>query len=449
MAIRIRTKIIASLSAILAILSALIITTYYNRNLLFNEMLELEESMTETGVISRLQVNIERSVMPANDYLITGNREEAEAFEAATGAIEKDLAWLASLSHENHIAFDTAAAAKFKLLKLKAHRIFEFEDPVGNAKGAALMKEVDAISSEISGGHLAKSLAAINRENQDKIEKARGVRDLVDTLIFAGALASLLTVLAVIAYLTKSIVRPLIVFREGTAVIGKGDLEHRIELRDGLEINNLVDAFNKMTEKLRSSYADLEKKVEMRTKELNETNLKLKELSVTDGLTGAYNHRFFYKKLGEEVGRASRYRRPFSIIMSDVDYFKRYNDTNGHMAGDAVLKGIVFCLQKGLRKEDTLARYGGEEFSIILPETAKAEALMAAERLRGFVESEPFHNAGAQPSGHVTISLGVASYPDDAQDPSGLIAAADRALYSAKENGRNTVEAANAEDAVA
>lgn len=446
MAIRIRTKIIASLSAILAILSALIITTYYNRNLLFDEMLELEESMNETGVISRLQVNIERAVMPANDYLITGDRKEAEMFAAATSEVEKDLEWLASLSHENHIAFDTAAASEFRLLKLKAYRIFELDDPVGNAKGGALMKEIDALSSRISNGYLANSLAAINRENQAKIEKARYVMELVDTLILAGTVASLITVLAVIAYLTKAIVRPLIVFREGTAVIGKGNLEHRIELRDGIEINNLVDAFNRMTEKLKSSYADLEKKVEDRTRELNESNRKLSELSVTDGLTGAYNHRFFYKKLSEEAGRASRYNRPFSIIMSDVDYFKRYNDANGHMAGDAALKGIVFCLQKGLRKEDILARYGGEEFAMILPETGKAEALIAAERLRRFVEAEPFHNARAQPNGNVTISMGVASYPDDAQDASGLIAAADRALYAAKEKGRNRVEAASAQN---
>lgn len=128
--------------------------------------------------------------------------------------------------------------------------------------------------------------------------------------------------------------------------------------------------------------------------------------------------------------------------MADIDYFKHYNDTNGHIAGDEVLKGIASCIHNGMRTQDILARYGGEEFSIILPETDKAAAKALAERIRHCVSMQSFQHKGTQPGGSLTISLGVAVFPGDAADPKGLIEKADAALYKAKENGRNRVEEA-------
>lgn len=207
-----------------------------------------------------------------------------------------------------------------------------------------------------------------------------------------------------------------------------------------MEINLLADEFNKMAGRLKESYADLEKKVEDRTKELHELNLKLNELSITDGLTGIYNHIHFYDRLTDEVHRAVRYGRPLSVIMADIDYFKHYNDTNGHIEGDHVLKEIASCLRRNVRDQDIVARYGGEEFAILLPETGKEGALVMAGRIREYLLNQTFPNEEKQPGGKLTMSFGVAAFPDDADDPKRLMEMADKALYRAKKNGRNRVE---------
>jgi diguanylate cyclase (GGDEF)-like protein len=128
--------------------------------------------------------------------------------------------------------------------------------------------------------------------------------------------------------------------------------------------------------------------------------------------------------------------------MVDIDYFKFYNDTHGHQAGDNVLRDIALLLKKSVRELDVIARYGGEEFCIILPETGKQVARNLAERIRVSVSAQPFLFKETQPNGNLTISLGVATFPDDAKSSDNLVTAVDRALYKAKGNGRNRVEIA-------
>jgi len=173
--------------------------------------------------------------------------------------------------------------------------------------------------------------------------------------------------------------------------------------------------------------------------ELEELNLKLREMAVRDGLTGLHDHRYFQDTLTTEVARAKRYGRVFSLLFLDVDYFKRYNDVNGHLAGDAVLKGLARIFLEGLRATATIARYGGEEFIILLPETGKNGALKAAESIRQRVADHPFPGEERQPSGNLTISVGVATYPEDGTERDALIQSADRALYRAKQDGRDLV----------
>ncbi|MBI5047702.1 MAG: sensor domain-containing diguanylate cyclase [Deltaproteobacteria bacterium] len=165
-----------------------------------------------------------------------------------------------------------------------------------------------------------------------------------------------------------------------------------------------------------------------------------KTLAITDGMTVLYNHRYFLECLSREFERANRYKRPLSLIMIDVDFFKKYNDTHGHPKGDDVLRGVAGILKKSVRTSDIVARYGGEEFVIILPETTGEAAFTLAERLRKEVESTDFPGGETQPLGRITISLGVAAsmegvtkYPDD------LVKNADNALYRSKEEGRNRV----------
>ena len=156
-------------------------------------------------------------------------------------------------------------------------------------------------------------------------------------------------------------------------------------------------------------------------------------LSITDGLTGLYNHRHFHEQLEVEVNRAQRYDLNLSLIMIDLDHFKKFNDSYGHLEGDTLLRKIAQILKSSLRETDYVARYGGEEFGVILPETNKAGASFAAERVRKTISEQTFGEAGEK----MTISLGVASYPDDACLRTDLIKKADEALYRAKKEGRN------------
>lgn len=186
---------------------------------------------------------------------------------------------------------------------------------------------------------------------------------------------------------------------------------------------------------------ELHDQLNAKVKELEEAQERLRQLAITDGLTTLFNHRYFKEHLEQELYRASRNRSEVSLIMLDIDYFKRYNDTFGHPAGDALLRAVARILKDNIRKVDIAARYGGEEFALVLAETNKAAASMVAEKMRRMVETSPFEGLPSHNNGHITVSLGVASFPLDATNPNDLIAMADQRLYHAKQRGRNQVVA--------
>ncbi len=163
-----------------------------------------------------------------------------------------------------------------------------------------------------------------------------------------------------------------------------------------------------------------------------------KRLANTDGLTGLYNHRTFQERVQHEVERASRYHRPLSLIMVDIDHFKVYNDTHGHPQGDRVLVDVAHTLLQLSRTSDMVARYGGEEFVLILSETDSQPAEAFGQRLRQAVEERVFPGEAEMPGHTLTISVGIAGHtPPDTKET--LIKAADIALYQAKRAGRNRV----------
>ena len=163
------------------------------------------------------------------------------------------------------------------------------------------------------------------------------------------------------------------------------------------------------------------------------------KLATTDGLTELYNHRYFQEQMKMQVEQCKRYGTSFSLIIIDIDYFKKFNDTFGHQAGDNVLRQVAQILKNNIRATDIACRYGGEEMSIILPNSTKNSSLTTAEKICKRVASNKFKLNNVALEENVTISLGVATYPDDGETASEIIEAADKRLYQSKHNGRNQV----------
>jgi two-component system, cell cycle response regulator len=167
-------------------------------------------------------------------------------------------------------------------------------------------------------------------------------------------------------------------------------------------------------------------------------------LSITDGLTGLFNARHLYEKLETEITRSKRYGHPLSLFMLDIDYFKKFNDSYGHLSGDEALRMVAQVLRENSRETDTVARYGGEEFCVILPETDDQSAEVIAERIRKAAESRPVaigpkEAEGAGKKVNLTVSIGIAQMPPGLNFAEELVRLADKALYQAKDAGRNTV----------
>lgn len=166
-----------------------------------------------------------------------------------------------------------------------------------------------------------------------------------------------------------------------------------------------------------------------------------RRLAVTDELTGLFNYRYLLERAEDEIGRARRFGRSLSLLMIDADEFKLYNDTHGHVAGDDALAELATAMRGAVRDIDVVCRYGGEEFAILLPETDAEGAFVVAEKVRETVAAFAFKNAAGDRTEHLTVSIGLSTYPATATDREGLLRRADDALYVVKRTGRNRVNA--------
>jgi diguanylate cyclase (GGDEF)-like protein len=187
-------------------------------------------------------------------------------------------------------------------------------------------------------------------------------------------------------------------------------------------------------DRLRASGARAEAIVE----DLRLANFRLREMSHTDELTEVRNRRSFDLRLREEISRSSRFEHEFSLLMIDIDGFKKFNDQFGHPKGDAVLRALGALMRSASREGDVPCRVGGEEFAFLLPETGKADGLVFAERFRRRVESSVMGPDSLNP---ITVSVGLAAFPHDGRNPDEIVWAADEALYESKRSGRNRVTA--------
>ncbi len=218
-----------------------------------------------------------------------------------------------------------------------------------------------------------------------------------------------------------------------------GAYDYLIKPFEDLELISAV--VNRATEKIRliDENRDLVEQLKRYNEDLEQVNNVLRDLAIRDGLTGLFNHRHFQEKLAMEVSRSRRHGRDFSIVFFDVDHFKKYNDTHGHPMGDQLLRELGDILKERLRKSDMAARYGGEEFVLLLPETSKEGAMIAAENIRKHIAEYCFKGRDTQPEGVVSVSVGVATFNQNGEDAPSLIHQADQALYRAKHSGRNRV----------
>jgi diguanylate cyclase (GGDEF)-like protein len=236
----------------------------------------------------------------------------------------------------------------------------------------------------------------------------------------AVVLCLLLVGIGLSAYvLGVSIARPLDRLTEGAASVADGDLAVTISTESRGELGYLARVFNDMVERLRAGREELEK------------------ISITDSLTDLYNRKYLIEKLKETMTCARDGQSGFSILMIDVDHFKAYNDTHGHVAGDNILSRLGSILKAQVPGAGFAARYGGEEFFVLLRDANMDDAVKVAERIRHAVADETFGDTSG--NADVTLSIGVATFEDRDETPESIIAAADGALYRAKKNGRNRV----------
>jgi len=365
----------------------------------------------ELRPVTELQKLLLQAGMPPNDYIILGDRSERVLFDYLVREIDsrfKSLSAPASFGVEKERKFIDEARAEWEKARIMGMGILVIPRPREDTTAASQMKVFDA--------HIGRASDVLNLlydEVLHEIDKQRAHARSVQwketvflIAVFIGAL-----VVAVVAglLLSRSIILPLRALQDGVFRFGQGDNSFRVVLDRQDEFGQLAKTLNAMAERLEY-----------------------------DGLTGVYNRQEFHRRLKNELDRSLRFGHTFTLLMVDLDHFKRVNDTFGHLCGDDALRAVTMRLLKDVRNFDSVARYGGEEFVVIMPETGTAGARAVAERIRDAVASGSITTTrGAVLD--LTISIGMAAFPADARSEDDLIAAADQALYTAKQQGRNRV----------
>lgn len=381
--------------------------------------------------------------VPIALFLTQGRVADLDNLMAELAAREEglDLDELLLVDHEGRVLADTDALRYGK-------RMSETDPFIQRAIATKrpLIERINGSPSRISvpvqtGIRWATLIGSLD---EDALEAK--VYNRIRRLVLSAIVAAAAGILGLLLFLSIFVVNPIVELGRAAERFAEGDLTARTPVRGKDEISTLARALNAAGERLQNYTADLAAEVAVRTKDLaaandklTKANRRLETLAITDGLTGLFNHRHFRELLRKEIRRQERGRRPFSILMLDVDHFKNYNDTHGHPAGDEVLKGLARILTDNTRKSDVVARYGGEEFILMLTETAPPAAEQIAEKLRSLIAEHAFAHAPEQPMGCVSVSMGLATWPDDALRQEDLIEIADQALYIAKRRGRNQV----------
>jgi diguanylate cyclase (GGDEF)-like protein len=381
----------------------------------------VEEVADEMHPVMQLQTMIQDSAMPLHDYLMHGSQSERELFFLKSQEVDSHFDKVLDSAFElpEELELVTAAHREWIIFRDETSELLNLSNPVGDQNAIDKMEELDVRLAKMVN-FLDKNHAVIIRELNNHREHSHRVKEMVILLNAGIFIVGLGLAVAAAVLLSRAIVSPVGVLKKAAKNFGDGDLSARVNLDKEDELGSLARAFNVMAEKLACSQE------------------ALKKMATHDALTDLYNHREFYLRMKEEIERSQRYGHVFSILIVDIDNFKDINDTLGHQAGDKALQSIASILGKEARPVDVVARYGGDEFAIILPETLEVNAVNMAERIRGAIEKHSIMFNGEE-NHQFTVSVGVASYPEDGKSESEIVATADEALYTAKNEGRNRV----------
>lgn len=387
----------------------------------------VEVSSKQQSILQPLQ-NMQLSLWDVSqsviDFAIDGEVQRKTAYRSEAEQIDTNFANLSIAMTARGLAVRdiNEAQHEWRALSTVSNTIlsggFQQVDPV-------VGEQVEEFETRINRlGHQIETVRdAVRSKNDRMYEQALASLTLSERLVALGFVVSIIGALLGIMIINRSLVSSMDQLAAGAMSVAIGDRDHLIEIQIPRELTSVADAFNLMTKRIREQEDVLE------------------HIARTDGLTGLYNRREFDRILAEELQRAKRYDRPVSLIIGDIDHFKKFNDTHGHQAGDEALCVVAHELTENLRETDKACRFGGEEFVVVLPECDAKTARQVAERIRLAVEARVLQLDGDQ-TVTLTISLGVATSPNNGETPKTLLKSADSALYKSKEHGRNRVMSA-------
>lgn len=413
---------------VVILLPAILIGTvniFFSRRVVFVFEETLKRGREEILPSLELQRSIQAAIIPPNDYLVTGSRKEQIRFAGMAAEIDAAFERMSRVdprhSAERELLQETLGY--WIVTRHTAETLLALPDPKSNPMAARLMARMDYLGSRTTGA-LGNVFAVSQQEWEGELANATRVYDR----LWQGTLLITTTGLGIgiglLVWLTKRLIEPIVRFSEGARRLADGELGHRFEIATGDELEMLAADFNRMAIALQENHA------------------ALKHLASHDGLTGLINHREFYLRLKEGFARSQRYERPMTLLMIDLDHFKKFNDAYGHPKGDLLLKMVSEAIKESVRESDIVARYGGEEFAVLLPETAFREGFTLAERIRAKISGsgqEMVRAITGKEKSTVTASIGIASFPVDATTADRLVYVADKALYAGKNAGRNRI----------
>ncbi len=380
------------------------------------------ETLEQLFPLAQLESQILEASTAAKTYLSTEDEKDYQKFVDLSRKIDQTYTLVLNSTNplpEKQTLLQTSQKEWQAVLGL-SEAVFSQSRPLDRNDVGQLKENLDQHTTNSIQNIKSLNYKSIHWQLTENLAEVRRVRQTV-RFIIATVFGSGLVIAGGAGWLlSRSILRPLTMLEHGVSRFGEGNLSQRIYLNTKDELAQLAQTFNAMAAKLEQSQS------------------ALTTLATVDGLTGVYNRHEFNRRLPEELERSRREGNSCSLIMGDIDFFKKLNDTYGHQGGDEALRYVATILKREIRMGDQVARYGGEEFAIILPNTTSTDAWHIAERMRKAIADHPIPLSQGQ-NIHVTMSLGFATFPTDADSDQTLIELADQSLYQAKRNGRNRV----------